>query len=159
MITLFATLLHNAAAWLEPWKSCLLNLPKNTLKFLDYPGVFNFFQIFPIYLTIAYVLIFLRVLYEIYIRSKLYSGIPYVKGLPFIGLAHRLFAMHSKTDVHEEALDLVTEYGPIMQFFLFGKHFMMLNDGALVRQALDEMKGKGEFHVSSYLLPLYQLEL
>ena len=135
----------------------LLHFPRNLMTFVDVPTLYNFFQIFPIAISWAFLGIGIGVLWYFLRNSRrllrctrdyAYSGIPTVPGWPLLGIAHRLFTINHKTDIHDEALKLVQEYGPIMQFDLFGKHFVMINDGLLARQVLTEVRGKGSFQVS-----------
>lgn len=147
--------LHSMQHAFTQFHALLLQFPRNLMKFMDIPTIYNFIQVFPILLTIAFLGIGLRLVWYLLWSSCLtskttnfYDGIPAVPGIPFIGIAHRLFTVNNKTDIHYEALRLVQEYGPLMQFDLFGKHFVMVNDGTLARQVLDEVRGKGSFQVS-----------
>jgi hypothetical protein len=80
-------------------------------------------------------------LYRKYCVFKKIPGIPHFDGYPVFGMAYTL------PDAHEYRLKMIQDKGPVNQFHFFGQHFLMINEGRLAKHLMDNVKGKGIFHV------------
>jgi cytochrome P450 len=73
-----------------------------------------------------------------YFAPKYIPGIPILKPNSVLG-----FTLISNQYVMKE---YVEKYGSLLQFQLFGKHVILINDKVLAKKALRDVKGKGYFH-------------
>ncbi len=100
------------------------------------------FQIFMVILIgIVTLVLYLYAKYGIF---KKIPGIPHFDGYPIMGMAYTL------PDAHEFRLKMIQDKGPVNQFQFFGHHFLMINEGRLAKFLLENIKGKGIFHVRIY---------
>ena len=89
-------------------------------------------------------------LYRKWEESRYYlPNIPIVRGVPYFGLT-KLMMLDSEFKSHEEVLGIVREKGPVTQFYLLGQLIVLINDGFIAKYAMEQLTGKGMFHVSLY---------
>lgn len=103
--------------------------------------------------------VLLLVLYVAYTSVRLYfkvlPGIPMIYGYPLIGRALDILPMYGNLQGHDIIMAFVQKYGSIFQYFVFNRHVVLINDGRVLKQAMEQIKDKGAVHVS----PLVSLSL
>ena len=80
------------------------------------------------------------------LRQRL-PGIPYLNDCELLGKSGAL-----RPDAHHVRLRSFREHGPLIQLHFFGFHCVVVNDGRLVKFALENIKGKGILQVRSNYL-------
>ncbi len=79
---------------------------------------------------------------------RIIPGIPYMPGLPYIGIALDLLPINGNYHSHDKVLSWMEKNGPLSQYFVFGRHTVLINDAKVAKQAMDLIRDKGSVHVS-----------
>ena len=131
-----------------------MNFLLQYFPFEQYPSLFSMdlkpFSYYAIIFTILVLTlpITCKRLYKLYFQFYYTEGIPVFHGLPFIGVTKLLFFFEKSFSSHFDVLEMVREKGPLSQFYMLGQHIFLITDGYLAKLAMENITGKGLFHVS-----------
>lgn len=84
-----------------------------------------------------------------YMKKYYLPNLPIIQGVPYFGLT-KLLLLDNELKSHEEVLHIVREKGPVAQFYLLGQHIVLINDGFIAKYVMEQLTGKGMFHVSLF---------
>ena len=84
-------------------------------------------------------------------HRKYIPGVPIVKANSFFGFSMNK-KRNGKYDSHVQMMEAAEEHGKMFQFYYFGYLWVMINDKFLAKYVMDNVTGKGHFHVSLMLI-------